>query len=271
MRLNNLLSNPEILPWHEQVADLYDHSSDQDLPTRISEWLKEVVCHEAFILKLYDTGSELPIIISHDIPQSRHEAYFERYLADAYRYDPLLLHLGMQGGSKVVQINSETCALKGSDYYSSYYRGLALRDEVDFVVPLTDGASLVLSIGRKGSVASREEIHMLENVYAIIKGVLGNYYKHSLDKGRSAVVRQGTAIGEVGATLTAREREIVDLMISGRCTKDLARYLGISVQTVKVHRRNIYSKLGINTELQLCSLFLARSSPARGTELLTLN
>ncbi|SPO54665.1 protein of unknown function [Pseudomonas sp. JV551A1] len=60
----------------------------------------------------------------------------------------------------------------------------------------------------------------------------------------------------VGEQLTVREQEVVGLMISGLGTKELARYLGISMQTVKVHRRNIYSKLGISTELQLCSLFL---------------
>ncbi|WP_223460896.1 LuxR C-terminal-related transcriptional regulator [Pseudomonas sp. GL-RE-19] len=37
----------------------------------------------------------------------------------------------------------------------------------------------------------------------------------------------------------------------------MARVLEISAQTIKVHRRNIYAKLGVNTELQLCSLFAA--------------
>ena len=43
--------------------------------------------------------------------------------------------------------------------------------------------------------------------------------------------------------LAAREREVVQLLAEGKTSKDIARLLQISVQTVETHRRNIMSKL----------------------------
>jgi DNA-binding NarL/FixJ family response regulator len=47
--------------------------------------------------------------------------------------------------------------------------------------------------------------------------------------------------------LGAREREVVQLLAEGNSSKDVARALHISVQTVDTHRRNIMSKLKIHS------------------------
>jgi DNA-binding NarL/FixJ family response regulator len=46
------------------------------------------------------------------------------------------------------------------------------------------------------------------------------------------------------ATLSAREREIVQLLAEGASNKDVARALGISVKTAETHRSNIMRKMG---------------------------
>ena len=49
---------------------------------------------------------------------------------------------------------------------------------------------------------------------------------------------------ESGVTsLTAREREIVQLLAEGKLNKEVADILGISVKTVETHRTNIMRKL----------------------------
>lgn len=58
------------------------------------------------------------------------------------------------------------------------------------------------------------------------------------------------------ASLSARELEISRLMLSGFSSKGIAQRLGISAETVKVHRKHVYSKLGINSQHELFSLFM---------------
>ncbi|MQA90795.1 MAG: response regulator [Gemmatimonas sp.] len=45
-------------------------------------------------------------------------------------------------------------------------------------------------------------------------------------------------------TLTPREREVMDLMLTGRRNKQIARELGITEKTVKVHRARVMAKMG---------------------------
>lgn len=58
---------------------------------------------------------------------------------------------------------------------------------------------------------------------------------------------------ETGGTeiLTAREREILQMIAEGRSTKQIALKLHISVKTVETHRRQIMSKLNIFSVAEL--------------------
>ena len=53
------------------------------------------------------------------------------------------------------------------------------------------------------------------------------------------------------STLTPRERQVVRLILRGYPSKSVARELDISTQTEQVHRKNIYQKLGVNSQSAL--------------------
>lgn len=46
--------------------------------------------------------------------------------------------------------------------------------------------------------------------------------------------------------LTGREREVFELLILNKTTKDIAEELGISEKTVRNHISNVMQKLGVN-------------------------
>jgi ATP/maltotriose-dependent transcriptional regulator MalT len=50
--------------------------------------------------------------------------------------------------------------------------------------------------------------------------------------------------------LSAREREVYDLLVQGRTNLEIAKTLFISATTVKVHVRHIYEKLGVHTRAE---------------------
>ena len=54
--------------------------------------------------------------------------------------------------------------------------------------------------------------------------------------------------------LTGREREVMELVVDGRLTKQIAKALGISTKTVEVHRSNITRKMGVDSVPQLVKL-----------------
>jgi DNA-binding NarL/FixJ family response regulator len=48
------------------------------------------------------------------------------------------------------------------------------------------------------------------------------------------------------ATLSAREREVLDLVAEGLANKQIARRLGITERTVKVHLGNVFRRIGVS-------------------------
>jgi len=54
--------------------------------------------------------------------------------------------------------------------------------------------------------------------------------------------------------LTPREREILQLIAEGKNTKEIARYLFISVKTVETHRRHIKKKLKVQSVAELTKI-----------------
>ena len=57
-------------------------------------------------------------------------------------------------------------------------------------------------------------------------------------------------------TLTRRELEVLSDLASGRTNKQIARDLGVSLNTVKFHVRNLFQKLGVNSRSQAISMYL---------------
>ena len=59
-------------------------------------------------------------------------------------------------------------------------------------------------------------------------------------------------------TLTAREREVLQLVVEGHSTSDIAALLSISARTVDTHRSNLMRKLQLNSQIELVRFALKR-------------
>ncbi len=57
-------------------------------------------------------------------------------------------------------------------------------------------------------------------------------------------------MAEYGEPLTDREREVLELVATGITNREVAQELFISVNTVKVHLRNVYTKLGADSRTE---------------------
>ena len=53
------------------------------------------------------------------------------------------------------------------------------------------------------------------------------------------------------ASLSPREREVLDELIRGHYNKNIADHLGITARTVEFHRANIFDKMGVSSAVEL--------------------
>ncbi len=56
------------------------------------------------------------------------------------------------------------------------------------------------------------------------------------------------------ASLTTRERQVMELVLAGKFNKVIADELNISMRTVEVHRANLFDKMGVKTAVELANL-----------------
>ena len=101
---------------------------------------------------------------------------------------------------------------------------------------------------------------------ALDAGARGYILKNAVDLELAAAIRRvaagevvldaqlakpATLRGERNAGLTARELEILQLIVNGKSNKEIADDLKLSVNTVAVHRANIMETLGIHKTAEL--------------------
>jgi DNA-binding NarL/FixJ family response regulator len=106
-----------------------------------------------------------------------------------------------------------------------------------------------LSAGATGYVlksAAREEL--LDAIEAVLSGRI--YVTPSLSGERLEQFEDPSQAAAV-LRLSAREREVLQLIAEGRAAKEMAHVLNISVKTVEFHRDNIKKKLGLRTTAEL--------------------
>lgn len=53
------------------------------------------------------------------------------------------------------------------------------------------------------------------------------------------------------ASLSPREREVLDQLVLGHYNKNIADHLGITPRTVEFHRANLFEKMGVNSAIEL--------------------
>ena len=65
------------------------------------------------------------------------------------------------------------------------------------------------------------------------------------------------------ATLSAREDEVMGLMLSGAMNKQIAASLEISMRTVEVHRGRVLAKMGVRNAVELAAMLSADENAPR--------
>ncbi len=80
---------------------------------------------------------------------------------------------------------------------------------------------------------------------------------HLASRGMQVIPRtapdEGSGSTRAGHLLTGREAEVLPLLQQGRSNAQIALALGVGVETVRSHARNIYRKLGVSSRRELAA------------------
>jgi DNA-binding NarL/FixJ family response regulator len=126
-----------------------------------------------------------------------------------------------------------------------------LQSEVDapIVIFTSDGGARLLSEALKAGVKGyvRKDSPSEDLVRAIEAARAGEFY---VDPGLSSTI----VLDEGDRTLSARQREILQMLADGMQTEAVAQKLGLSTETVRTHTKRILAKLEASTRTQAVAI-----------------
>lgn len=126
-----------------------------------------------------------------------------------------------------------------------------LRDQLDapIVIFTSDGGARLLSEALKAGVKGyvRKDSPSEDLVRAIEAARDGEFY---VDPGLSSTI----VLDEGDRTLSARQREILQMLADGMQTDAVAEKLGLSTETVRTHTKRILAKLEASTRTQAVAI-----------------
>ena len=123
---------------------------------------------------------------------------------------------------------------------------LSMYDQTSDVIEMLD-------VGAKGYVTKNvEKKELVSAIHTLIKG---DYF---FSKNLSQDIKEWFNKEQISnsTTLTKREKEILNLLVNGRTSLQMAKQLKLSKYTIDTHRKNIHKKLGIKTNAGLVKFAL---------------
>ncbi|MCZ6829804.1 MAG: LuxR C-terminal-related transcriptional regulator, partial [Gammaproteobacteria bacterium] len=252
---------PLIADFSQQLAPLIPAVGTEEFPGRLIDLFKVLLpVSDATIIRYPDTA--LPIIEYFEPGEdgSSHLDLFERgaFLLDPY-YQAATRHRTF-GFFQLRDLVPE--GFLDSEYYKTFYHHTDYEDECGYLVAMGgDGfVNISLARARDRSPFGKRHLQLLEDITPVVSQLCRQHWDHPGNTGLATQNLRGqlsAALESFGSSqLTERETQVINRVLHGYSTKTVADKLSISMETVKLHRKHAYAKLGIGSQAELFYLFL---------------
>lgn len=236
------------------------------LPRSLADLLRNVAPFTYTVMFGY-CGAARPVDLHDDFSQGKRQIFVTDYQAGPYLLDPFYQAavLPVTPGLYRMRDLAPDRFYQG-EYFRNYYVQTGLAEEIGFFVDLPHKAMIVLSLMRAEKPFAQKEFGALAAMFPLVAavarrqwaGLARNFGEDDGETGQQRLQRRVAYVfGRFGdGILTAREREVAEYTLKGHSAESTGQMLGISPGTARIHRRNIYAKLRINSQGELFSRFL---------------
>lgn len=264
------------LAWHRAVGSVIDALDQNDFWLRLTRLLGQYVRIDSWVALRFSDSTKPLVLAEMPADDGLPDPLFEDYLNGLYLLDPFYIAARESRREGLLHLDEVAPdRFASTAYYTHYFRLNIVEDEVQFNCLVEQDATFCLSLGSHQNF-SPADLALLSVLSQWVLPLLRKRWRHELRllAPVAAAPGAGAAAPDSGpapaaelqpelqsfrlrnASLSSRELEITRLLLSGFSSKGIAQRLGISAETVKVHRKHLYAKLGINSQSELFSLFL---------------
>ncbi|VVN65351.1 helix-turn-helix transcriptional regulator [Pseudomonas fluorescens] len=257
--MNSLFSE---IDMHQGLGRAIAHIGQQRFWKHLSLLLQKTISFYNAVSVFYPQNGTPQVLAEYCADPHGAASSMATYLNGVYLLDPFF-HACRDGISSGIYRLDEVAfdAFRHSTYFLDYFVTLALEDEVQFILQLPGDGALSLSLGLRRSCSAEDSGRLAMLATWVLPLMQQHWQQHTR-------VSQPTAQGDLTVhlrdafrgfgrgVLTEREMEITRLMLRGASSKTMAAHLKVSPDTIKAHRRNLYSKLAVSSQSELFSRFI---------------
>ncbi|WP_170787742.1 helix-turn-helix transcriptional regulator [Ruegeria lacuscaerulensis] len=248
------------LPAADALSDAILATGSKRFSNALRQWLNATCSFDNFAIIAFFQTSSPQVLATH----ARDSRVFERidshYVKGAYLLDPFF-RLHQKGAADGLYRLTDVAPdqFQRNEYFKSYYANTTLTDELAFFVGVAPRSSITVCIGRDATTASRfsNRDHIAAKQVAPVVNALVK--KNWADLSPPHRDEPGDIVGhlrqrlsaEQSISLSPRQAEVALLILQGHSSISIGLTLGISPQTVKVLRKQLYRKSGISSQGEL--------------------
>ncbi|WP_339669041.1 LuxR C-terminal-related transcriptional regulator [Dasania marina] len=223
-------------------------------------------CGGHVVILYYPANSKPQCLYNDCKTENTYQLEVQAYIDGPYIFDPYYqaqLDGLADGAYRLRDIAPDN--FKKTEYYKHYYLPSLLADELCYLVTLGEQEYIHFSLTPADTSHKfpKSVLRYLNSLHTVIPALIKQHWQLSHAQSTRPVGEQYLnntlqhALKHFGSSLLSpREQQVLQMLLRGHSGKSAAQRLGISSETVKLHRKNMYQKLDVSTLSELFYLFI---------------
>lgn len=243
------------------LADVVDVIGQNAFPPRLAAFCEPASGMSSTVVALFKAGKR-PRHLFDNLRPSDEARTIRPYFDGPYLLDPFFELTKGNAKDGVYQLRDiSPDEFEESEYFNTYFRRTRIEEEVGILIRLDPDTHMLVSFGSREGENAIPALAALTDLLPVVSALCRKHWEIWLsrepDGAATFAASLDNAYRNFGKTLlTDREREVMMLLLKGHSGKSMARALNISPETIKIHRRNLYTKVDVSTQSELFSVFL---------------
>ncbi|WP_299668482.1 helix-turn-helix transcriptional regulator [uncultured Ruegeria sp.] len=247
----------------EEVGNAIRTIGSDDFYPTLQALIEEAFDIDNFLVLGYQGEGKPSILFRRSQSAAVHAELESRYVPTLYVLDPFYsVHLEKypSGSYRLRDISPDR--FKTTNYFLEYYQKTTLLDEIAFIAYVKNGWTINVCVGRdetSGSLFGKGSLRQAKELAPCIGSLLERHFSTSelppeegfpsLD---AILIERLEIHHEISITL--RQAQVAVLLLRGHSSKSIAEELGVSWQTVRVFRRQLYARCNVSSQAELFAL-----------------
>ncbi len=234
-----------------------------DFPARLYRWLRHCFEIDNCTVVAFSQTGQPDILFSQSSVKQVHDRLEIDYISGIYQLDPFHdLHVKAAPNGLYRLKDCAPDHFHRNEYYAQYFKQTTLTDEACYHVTLEQGVSIQVCLGRdisSGRMFSARDLRIAEKLSTIACSLIAQQWKDIQSKVKRRPEPLTSHLKKQlnehrGIHLSQRQCEVALLILRGHSSISIGLHLGISPQTVKVFRKQLYRRCSISSQAELFSL-----------------